>query len=78
MAGAGVLCGVRGASGDDVDGLALTFMRSVTDVQVQNYSVNLASFGVPGPSSFGVSYLDNSLSTPGELTTDIETTHSVT
>lgn len=73
-----MLCGVRGASWADVDGLALMFMRAVAGIRVGNYSVNPASFGVPGASYVGTSSLDNRLSNPGELSSDIETTHSVT
>jgi hypothetical protein len=77
-AGSGLLCGVRGTNGTDVDGLSLLFMRAVTGVEVGNYSVQPADFGVPTASSFGISYLDNRLNSTGELSTNIETTHSMT
>ena len=61
-----------------MDGLALVFMRAITGVEVNKYSIRPSAFGVPAASFVGISQLDNRLNTTAEVSAEFETTHGAT
>ena len=78
LAGSGQLCGLVGYAGADINGLALVFMRTVTNLTVSNYQAVTTNIGMPSANYVGQSYFSNKLSTPGQLTTTFDTSQSNT